>query len=143
MRERFLKCLLLMIIVLGLSHPASAFSGAENQAYSPGTGHEVPTPFGIGNRKYELANGQIYTLVGRVNWPYFLVDLSRHPLLVSHGKLTKEYLLEGSESEWKEMQHDYVKLTFRAHGKIFLEGSKPTYKITLEYLPDDDESEEN
>jgi hypothetical protein len=129
------------IVIMGLfliGSQASAFSGNEKQAFSGGEGHEVPTPFGITNRRFELSNGELYTLAGRVKWPHFIVDLSRHPFLSSTGKLTKEYLLEGSESQWKDMEYSYVRLTFKAHGKVFYEGNKPHYRISLEYLPEGD-----
>ena len=110
-------------------------------------GGDVPTPFEATDAKFELADGEIYLLTGRVELmpslmddsgsirPYLAVNLTQYPWL-ANAKRTESpyYVLEGTSRKWKAWDRFPVKLLCRAHGRIVTIGGKLQYRITLEVL---------
>lgn len=92
-----------------------------------GGGHEVPTPFGDGvNQAFEVADGQVYELIGNVEWPYFHVRVPNW--------IGKSYLLEGTQGRKIKREKGEIQLGCRAHGRIVFNQGVPEHRITLEPL---------
>jgi hypothetical protein len=123
-------------------------SRSEFGLYGGDRGHDVPTPFSMVNQRFELADGEVYHLIGRVvflpspAWehndlvPYFQVDLNETPEI---GNLLRSkvpyYRLEGSAVQWKKFECDEsLGFYFKAHGRVIRGKSSLEYSITLEPL---------
>jgi hypothetical protein len=108
---------------------------------STATGGEVPIPFEDSNQRVELADGEIYTLIGRVRFqldtPYLEVDLGQHPWLAnSKRKLSPVYPIDVSPSlpvDWKVLEGKLVKSYMRARGFITKLEFRPGVEPRLEY----------
>lgn len=104
-------------------------------------GGEIPSPFSL-NTKFELADGELYSLLGRVllkepGHAFFEVDTRFQPWL-SHNKASggnRIYPIKGFTDCWLRYKDTSVRLTFRAKGRIITnEFEMPTYEIFLEVL---------
>lgn len=127
--------------------PALALLGAgSGWAMEPssaiGGGGEVPTPFEAANRRAELADGEVYLLVGRVvikpapTLPerykaYFEADLTVHPWLATPKRKVTPYPLAGSVADWKIFRGMKIKLPCVARGSVVNLGTQHDYVIEL------------
>jgi len=104
-------------------------------------GGEVPIPFEDSNHRVELADGEIYTLIGRVRFlldtPYLEVDLAQHPWLAnSKRKLSPVYPIDGTPGlpiDWRLHEGKVVRTYMRARGFIARLEIRPGYEPRLEY----------
>lgn len=104
-----------------------------------GGGGDVPTPFLSANTKVELADGEVYTLIGHIRLirsiPYLEVDLNEHGWLAgAKRKAEPFYPLEASPSYWAQFEDARVKLTVEAHGVAVVVGERAVYALTLQPL---------
>jgi hypothetical protein len=82
-------------------------------------GGEIPWPFQVANQVAELAHGERYVLLGRVEFragmPTFVVDLREHAWL-SNGRRRQDpaYPLLGSIAYWKKYDERIVQLRAEA-----------------------------
>jgi hypothetical protein len=130
----------LFLLLFQFSAPAFAMDIQSN-----GGGHDVPTPFEDANRHFELANGEIYSLVGKIIFlpdltgvsekdrPYFQVDLKTQPCLAHPERQASPfYLLEGPDTKWRNVNLTTLRLFAKAHGRVIPTPSGATYQISLE-----------
>lgn len=123
-------------------------SGSDVSRYAGGGGG-IPTPFEAANQKAELADGEVYLLIGRVEIypvlvngaekyrPFFMVDLDKHPWLANEKRrLNPTYVLQGSVNYWKQFRGMRIKLPCVAHGVIDTSGPTPEYRLHLGKLAD-------
>ena len=118
-------------------------------AFAKGGGGGVPSPFvENSNRKVELADGEMYTLQGKVVFDNndvacFWVDLAKHPWLANQRRQQNPYYrLLGSKDQWREYNEKAIQLICVAHasssiGDIELSivseaGSKAIHKLNQE-----------
>lgn len=108
----------------------------------PGGGGGVPSPFADSNRKVELADGELYTLDGKVVFDsngeaQFWVNLAKHPWLANKSRVAYPfYKLVGPASQWKKYNEKSVRLMCIAHVVTSGDG----YEIQLEPVSDNDHS---
>ncbi|MCC7441908.1 MAG: hypothetical protein IT285_09755 [Bdellovibrionales bacterium] len=100
-------------------------------------GGEVPTPYADANRKVELADGEVYALVGRVvfpgNEPYLHVDLATHSWLENRRRLANPlYPLLSDGFDWRRYEGLWVVAQVKAVGRL-VEDQKgdPLYELFL------------
>lgn len=112
-----------------------------------GGGGEVPIPFGL-NARAELADGESYVLVGKVEVnpkaaggihdPRVRLEIDlREQLWLANAKRTQHpfYPIEGGVANWKKYDGQRIKLACKAHGRIMKnEDGNPEYVIYLEAL---------
>ena len=102
---------------------------------------DVPVPFSS-NQKVELANGEYYTLVGKVIYfqskPFLTVDLDVHPWLSSSNSKylgEKVYPLQGSPAYWKTYENKRVKVNIQASADLVDACTNaPLYIISLDLI---------
>lgn len=106
-------------------------------------GGDVPVPFGM-NSRVELADGELYMLLGRVRIlprtagsraprVYFEVDLQSHSWLDSKKRrMNPRYPIEGTPEQWQQYDGQRVKLSCRAIGRILQLDGAPQYVIFLQ-----------
>lgn len=106
----------ILAVLLGLT----MLTGAS--AFAKGGGGGVPSPFTENsNRKVELADGEMYTLQGKVVFDnndvaWFWVDLAKHPWLANQKRQQNPYYrLMGSKEQWREYNEKSVQLICVAH----------------------------
>ena len=91
-----------------------------------GDGHTVPTPFEAANQKFELADGELYYLHGRVTFlpadevefgkPYLMINFDKAPWLGNAARVASPYYaLRGNVSRWKKWNSLSIKVLCRAH----------------------------
>lgn len=104
-----------------------------------GGGYDVPTPFDYvarmdgANRRFELAENEIYDLIGRVVllpaqeddsgniYPYLEIDLNHFGLLANSKRLSSPYYrLEGSAHDWKRWDRLPVRILVYARSHIIM-----------------------
>jgi hypothetical protein len=109
----------ILAMLLGMS--ILTFAGATAFARGGGGGG-VPSPFvENSNRKVELADGEMYTLDGKVvfdnnDTPWFWVDLAKHPWLANQKRQQNPYYrLLGSKDQWRDYNDKAIELTCIAH----------------------------
>jgi hypothetical protein len=109
----------LSAILIGIA----MFTGSAS--FAKGGGGGVPSPFGeTANRRVELADGEMYTLQGKVIFdandvPWFWVDLAKHPWLASQKRQQNPfYRLAGTRDQWREYNEKVIQLTCFARGYI-------------------------
>lgn len=119
-------------VMVSLFVAASVLGGGA--AFGRGGDGGVPSPFvETSNRKVELADGEMYTLFGKVVFdssdvPFFWVDLKKHPWLANKKRaVTPFYRLMGSREEWREYNEQSIQLICIA--KAMMVGGK--YEIEL------------
>jgi hypothetical protein len=127
----------LVCLVLILFWGVSAVSMADTDRQRGG-GHDIPTPLlSEANTHVELADGEIYTVAGKVMFdnkgqPFLKVDLDRMPWLASSVRQANPtYVLEGAPSFWKKYENTCVKYTCEAHGTVTDESGNLKYVISL------------
>jgi hypothetical protein len=148
--------LIAIAIQLGSLQPVSAQSAASQTEdkidviLGGGSGHDVPTPFQITQTRFELADGETYSLVGTIVFiptplgseaeflqlrPYFSLNLKNHPLLANAKRVISPlYLIQGNVEKWKKWESRSVNLLARAHGKVHLTSKGLEYFIYLEEI---------
>jgi len=133
-----------LVFVMQAAHPAKATT-CSGDIYSGGNGHDVPTPFEDVNRRFELADGEIYALPGNLvskspltnddssTQAYFAVEMEKYswltnskraeyryyPLLISNYERVRASVMSGT-------------LLCRAHGKIVKGRNGKQYQVFLE-----------
>jgi hypothetical protein len=100
---------------------------AAEPTHGPGGGG-MPTPFGDSNIRVELADGELYTLDGRVVLvqtqlgaiaAYFEVDLNKQDWLANQTRRQEPYyLLQGKLSFWRQLNQQNIELTATAQVRI-------------------------
>jgi hypothetical protein len=100
--------------------------------YGPGDGHEVPTPFEMVNHRFELADGEDYALWGKVEWPYFRIDLKKHPWLSSSNRYEKYYMIDDPTFQMKKWNLSYIRLYFKARVKIVERSGILQHSVSVE-----------
>ncbi len=137
---------LLLCFWLSLSMGITGAAGETGHGtMNGGEGHDVPTPFEMVNQRFELAEGEIYALVGTVTLaynytdsgfkadPYLVLDLKKMGWLASAKRIEAPYyLLEGSSAQWGHYQGRRIKILAKARGNIISEKYKPEYILSLE-----------
>lgn len=110
-----------------------------------GGGGEVPYPFGL-NEKAELADGELYLLVGRfvilanndsrLSRAFFDVDLSEQPWLASrHRRINPLYPIDGPVENWvKYSDGKAYRFPCRAVGRIVNWDNQLQYVLFLQGL---------
>jgi hypothetical protein len=104
-----------------------------------GGGGEIPTPFSS-NQKVELADGEIYSLVGTVKLyggeAYFEIDFAQHPWLASAKRQSSPYYaLSNPIDYWRKFEGAKLRLSVEAQGEIVLgQEAGPRYSIRLQLL---------
>jgi|GEM_PF-2904152 len=94
-----------------------------------GGDHGGPSPFEGMNQRFELADGEYYTLYGTIMiapsangqspQAYLRVDLTREHWLASSRRIEMPfYPIEGDVSFWQKYEHRTVKFPCQAEGKI-------------------------
>ena len=85
-------------------------------------GGGIPSPFvETSNRKVELADGEMYTLQGKIvfdsnDTPWFWVDLAKHPWLANQKRQAAPYYrLQGLRDQWRPYNEKSVQLICFAH----------------------------
>ncbi len=124
-------------VVRGITSPNASL--CEN-----GMGGEIPTPFDNVNLKVELADGESYSLLGRIlilrfpseggeERPYFEVDLEDHPwLATSARKAMPLYPLLGSVDSYRQFDKKRVRFNGTAQSKVRLvEGNRVVHEVSL------------
>lgn len=112
-----------------------------------GGGHDVPTPFEFVNSKFELADGEIYQLAGRIvsetEWTsydraaqaYLEVDLNYTPWLASAKRISFPYYPLNAGYPWESLEGRKVVLLVRAHGKAVVNRDRTvSYQLSLGLL---------
>jgi hypothetical protein len=100
-------------------------------------GGEIPTPFSDMNRKVELADGEVYDLIGRVVFPaaepYLHVDLASHPWLENKRRASNPlYPLVTDDFDWKTYEGAWLTVQVKAEGRIVNDAQgHPTYDLYL------------
>ena len=107
-------------------------------------GGEVPIPFENVNLKVELADGENYSLLGRIlilkfasegneERPYFEVDLEEHPWLATRArKAMPLYPLAGNVEVYRQYDKKRVRLNGSAQQRLKLvEGDRVVSEIFL------------
>lgn len=106
-------------------------------------GGDVPVPFGM-NSRVELADGELYMLLGRVRIlprtagsraprVYFEVDLHSHSWLDSKKRrMNPRYPIDGTPEQWQQYDGQRVKFSCRAIGRILQLDGAPQYVIFLQ-----------
>jgi hypothetical protein len=130
-----------IIMAALLSGSAYAANEANEKDKRKGCCGDVPVPFSS-NQKVELANGEYYTLVGRViffqNHPFLNVDLDVHPWLANSKAVQsgeKIYPLQGSPAYWKTYESLRVKINVQAAADLVDACSNaPLYIISLDLV---------
>jgi hypothetical protein len=102
-------------------------------------GGEIPTPLGLPNQKVELADGEVYTLVGKIQvsgkFAFFEVDLGEQPWLASRNRSASPYyLLDGGASVWNEYDKSSVRLSALAKGNVLQSSSNGGNGKKFEYI---------
>jgi len=102
-------------------------------------GGEIPFPFQAMNQKVELADGEKYTLIGRVVFelgePYFNVDLELHPWLANQKRKDRPiYPLIASTVNWDSFEGQLVQIFVEAKGSVLLGLEKEHYEIFLKSI---------
>lgn len=105
---------------------------------------EVPTPLITYNQKVELADGEPYTLLGKIHivrgQAYFEVDLEEHPWLANtKRKASPFYPLLGTAAYWSKFEGQNVKVVAEAQGQVEAPTQtepKHHYVISLQPLAD-------
>jgi len=143
MSFRLLKSVGLSVgICVGLFLSFSGNSYAETcgeQCSTRGGGSDIPSPLTL-NQKVELAEGEHYVLVGRIQViheeAFFEVDFREHPWLANAKRAANpRYLLESISGYWKQFENRNLKLTVEARGTIVMRGANPPeYVIWLHSL---------
>ncbi len=120
----FKAVLVLSMVVAGfagVSGVALAYPGPQRCwcEYKGGEGHEVPSPFSNTNQVVELADGEAYTLIGKVVFmgkiAYLNVNLDLHPwLATTRRKAFPFYRLIGNPSIFKDLEQKEVKVLAQA-----------------------------
>jgi hypothetical protein len=101
---------------------------------------EIPTPFLSSNQKVELADGELYTLVGVVRFfdgqAYLEVDMNEHPWLANQRRRSVPfYALESSPTFWKQYEGQRLRTYMEAHGSVVMpDGAPAEYVIRLQPL---------
>ena len=123
---------------------SSAFAHSRRAPRPDGNGPcggsgEIPTPFAYSNQRVELADQEIYILVGRVQFwkgqPYFEVDLDEHPWLANEKRKEAPYYpLEWSKVNWKRWDLDRVQILVEAHASLTKDVNRFQYVLSLEPL---------
>lgn len=109
-------------------------------------GGDVPIPFSA-NRKVELADGEIYVLMGDIqyapslitkskNAPYLHVDLEVHPWLANESRKDFPFypLILTGDQKLKLSAGTRVKVTARARAFV-LSGKDKSYKLVMALEP--------
>ena len=108
-----------------------------------GGGIDVPTPFQcVPAVKFELAEGEVYHLIGTVVFmaqsehskrkPYLKLNLAAQPWLASTKRVHFPYYqLEGNPHLWKNRMGLEVEQAFKAHGHIVPTENGHEYVISL------------
>jgi hypothetical protein len=109
--------------------------------HSYGGGGEIPFPFGVVNQRLELADGELYALIGTVVFeggtPFLEVDLDKHPWLANDRRLNdSRYPLECVGVNWRDFEGMKVRLFVEAHGKVLMEAGAAKYEISLGLVTD-------
>ena len=138
------------IIIAAVLSGMTAYAG-EAKSKEPGKSRkdkhttccgDVPVPFSS-NQRVELANGEYYTLVGKIIFfqaqPFLSVDLDVHPWLASATNTTsigeKVYPLQGSPGYWKTYENLRVKISVQASADMVGAcTNSPLYIISLDLL---------
>lgn len=107
-------------------------------------GHDVPTPFQVRKTKFELADGEIYSLVGTLVIapsykgdskklrPYFSINLDSHPLLANANRVASPlYMIEGSADYLNKWEGESINILCQAHGRILVTDKGFEYAIHL------------
>lgn len=114
--------------------------------YSAGDGHRVPTPFDTANRRFELADGEVYLLYGTVVLlpslvndsgtltPYLNIDFQRASWLKNAKRSqTPYYRLRESSFRWDDWNNNKKNILVKAHGEVIQEKNGiHEYEISLE-----------
>jgi hypothetical protein len=123
-------------LILGILLSTVMLTGA---AFAKGGGGGVPSPFvESSNRRVELADGEMYTLQGKVVFDsndvaFFWVDLEKHPWLANaHRQQNPYYRLIGSKDQWREYNEKSIQLICIARGVTTADG----YEIQLSAVTD-------
>jgi hypothetical protein len=110
-----------------------------------GASHDVPSPFQYQKNKYELADGEVYSLFGSITLlpslssdprrqkAYFAVNLDDHPYLANINRVKSPlYLIEDAPENWIKWNGRSITLLCMAHGRILFTTQGPHYAIQLE-----------
>ncbi|MGK5084543.1 hypothetical protein WDW37_14705 [Bdellovibrionota bacterium FG-1] len=116
--------------------PVPACPGQLERARGGGEGGGMPDPLSVYNQRVELADSELYLLLGTVrilpNWrgnsaqaqAYLQVDLKAHPWLTNQNhRAAALYPIEGKLGAWKPYDGIKVKLAARAESWIRLDSS--------------------
>jgi hypothetical protein len=148
MSRGIVKFVFLALFCVTISNHALAGGGVSalrGGACGGGGGNDVPTPFDVRNQKFELADGEIYVLFGRViigpsvygdisqKVPYLKVDLQKQGWLGNFQRREFPYYpIEADLKEWSLWEQKEVKVICKARGRIVWNNSQPQYVIYLE-----------
>jgi hypothetical protein len=123
------KLSIAIIVQLLSLHTAFATTHPETVILGGGSGHDVPTPFQLTQTKFELADGELYSLVGTITFapapapyivqsalqrpsytqyyntsakklrPYFSINLENHPWIANAKRIDSPLYFIESTSE--------------------------------------------
>ena len=119
------------------------------RAKGGGEGSERPWPLEWRKTRFELADGEFYTLIGTIyaegGKAYFVVDTSRQPWLANKRRMEKEgaYSLTVKKSVVEAFAGRLVKLRVGARGAIRTTTAAGAYEITLRAMEDPTLVEDN
>jgi hypothetical protein len=107
-----------------------------------GPGTERPWPLEWRKTRFELADGEFYTLIGTISAEggkaYFIVDTARQPWLANKRRMEKEgaYPLTVKKAVVDTFAGRLVKLRVGARGAIRANTTAGAYEITLRAMED-------
>lgn len=105
------------------------------------SGGDIPIPLMDTNQRVELADGEQYTLWGKVVYydrqAYLEVDLEKHAWLKSRKREKLPYYPLGEiAGGWRRWQGRGIQVQVAAHGLVLTNGAYPQYVIWLAPVSD-------
>jgi hypothetical protein len=131
------RAIAFLLIATGLGLHQVAVKADIGPKGGPG---DVPTPF-VSNEKVELADGEIYTLIGRFvireGNLWFQVDLEAHPWLANQKRKDFPfYRVIGTRVDLEPVavRAERVQALMKAEGAIVERDLRPLYRLGVEVL---------
>lgn len=137
--------LLLASLTQGLAYAQKAGCSSSFHQCRGGGGNDVPTPFDFRGQKFELADGELYVLAGKViisssvfedsgqKMAYLQIDLDKQGWLAGFQRREFPYYpLEADPRDWTAFEQKEVRILVKAHGRIIGNGNQAQYVIYLE-----------